>query len=168
MNRFVFSLWIATCLVYTGVHGQSAPKQIAEPATAAQAASVLDLTSFPVVTPDTDADAGPTTLLIASQSYPAKGNVVDVAKKALKKYSAAFGVAVSLAIQRPLLVLKFGAMISGFLGSIGLSADVDAVLAKLGLAEIELRITDMAFQRSPLGFAISVCCLFCISFSTDS
>jgi len=81
MNRFVFSLGIATCLVYTGVHGQSAPKQITEPATAAQAASVLDLTSFPVVTPDTDADAGPTTLLIASQSYPAKGNVIDVAKK---------------------------------------------------------------------------------------
>ncbi|MFN7893211.1 MAG: hypothetical protein ACK5OC_23160, partial [Pirellula sp.] len=81
MNRFVFSLWIATGFICTGVFGQSVPKQIAEPATAAQAASVLDLTSFPVVNPDTDADAGPTTLLIASQSYPAKGNVVDVAKK---------------------------------------------------------------------------------------
>lgn len=81
MNRFVFSLWIATGFICTGVFGQSVPKQIAEPATAAQAASVLDLTSFPVVNPDTDADAGLITSLIASQSYPAKGNVIDVAKK---------------------------------------------------------------------------------------
>ena len=81
MNRFVFSLWIATCLVYTGVHGQSVPKQIAEPATAAQAASVLNLTSFPVVNPDSEADAGPITSLIASQSYSSKGSVIDVAKK---------------------------------------------------------------------------------------
>jgi hypothetical protein len=81
MNRFLFSPWIVTCLFCAGAIGQGSPKQIAEPATAAQAASVLDLTSFPMVDVDTDADAGQKTQLIASQSYPAKGTVINVAKK---------------------------------------------------------------------------------------
>lgn len=59
MNRSVFFVWISTCFLCAVVQSQSVPKQIAEPATAAQAAFVLDLTSFPMVNADTDADEGP-------------------------------------------------------------------------------------------------------------
>ena len=45
MNRCDFFVWISTCFLCAVVQSQSVPKQIAEPATAAQAAFVLDLTS---------------------------------------------------------------------------------------------------------------------------
>ncbi|MCY2974339.1 MAG: hypothetical protein NTW52_06685 [Planctomycetota bacterium] len=63
------------------VRSQDASKQNSEPATAAQAASVLDLSIFPMIDLDAAPDSSASTQVIASQSYPAKGNVIDVAKK---------------------------------------------------------------------------------------
>ncbi len=78
MYTSVFTVFLLACGV---VQSQDASKQFSEPATAAQAASVLDLSTFPMIDLDVDPEGSPSRLAIASQSYPAKGNVIDVAKK---------------------------------------------------------------------------------------
>jgi hypothetical protein len=73
-----FAVFFLICNI---VQSQDASKQFSEPATAAQAASVLDLSTFPMVDLDVDPDSSQSTQVIAYQSYPAKGAVIDVAKK---------------------------------------------------------------------------------------
>jgi len=81
MNRIFSFLFIVVILVCDVVQSQDVSKQSPEPATAAQAASVLDLSTFPMIDVDAAPDSSASTQVIAYQSYPAKGAVIDVAKK---------------------------------------------------------------------------------------
>ena len=75
---FGSSSLLVVVLVCSSTHGQNSPdQQTAQPASAAQAASVLDLSQFPLVDPD----GVPGSRVIASQYYSAKGKVKDVANK---------------------------------------------------------------------------------------
>jgi hypothetical protein len=81
MIRFLTTVLAVSILLSGVVQSQDAGKQIAEPATAEQAASVLDLSTFPMIDVDVDPEASQGVQVIAYQSYTSKGAVVDVAKK---------------------------------------------------------------------------------------
>ena len=77
MIRFLTTALMLIIITCSVARSQEASKQFSEPATAVQAASVLDLSTFPMI----DVDQVPNAQVVASQSYIAKGKVVDAAKK---------------------------------------------------------------------------------------
>ncbi len=78
-------LLMAGFFVGVPVFGQDARDKAPSPATARQAAAVLDLSTFPMVDPDGE----PNARVIASQNYSAKGKLLDVARKVRAQLLAA-------------------------------------------------------------------------------